>query len=1554
MLSRIKSKFTAAGLSKLKIVLPAISVLFVLLAVGFYVFYLAEKEFVPVQAGAGQNVQGWIWSENIGWISLNSSNCDPDNDGQSNGATGCPSTGSAVPNYGVSIYRPSNWSDAEAGKFSGWAWSENIGWVAFDRATAGNPPFAPFLNATNTVLAALDDDSNAVRGWARAVSACKDNYWNGSACTSTSAGSASGGWDGWIKLGPSTMGVDATPPVISSVVAINITATSATATWSTDEISTSQVEYGLTGSYGSQTTLDATLLTSHSVNLTGLTSNTLYHFRVKSKDAANNEAISGDYTFTTLEIPGSLNWTQTSNPLNSANTERAQAIAVDSTGIYVAGSDKSAGAGRWRVEKRNVSDGSIVWTITSDPHSTCNDISYAIAVDSTGIYVAGQANAAGACGYYRWRVEKRSLTTGALITSFGTNGIVDGVASGSDARRATAIAVDSTGIYVAGYDAVPGNYQWRIEKLNPTNGSSIWVQTSNPSSQTAEYAYAIVVDSTGFYVAGSDLSLGSSNAQWRVEKRNLTDGNLITSFGTNGVATSNPSSSSDVSYTITVDSTGFYVAGYDSSPGNYQWRVEKRSLTDGSQIWVQTSNPSSQNDLAYAIAVDSTGFYVAGSDKTVGSSNLQWRVEKRSLITGVLIYGVTSNPSSTNDEALAITVDSSAIYAAGYDNVPGNEQWRIEKRAKGMADTSAPLISGVAAQNITFDSAAIVWNTDETANSQVDYGLTTSYGTTFSYTSTYGTFHVSILNGLSPNTTYNFRVKSKDPDNNEATSGNYIFTTSNTGLGTMGDLFGVGVYAWSEGSIYGVSTTPVACRKGTTYAGTTGDPYPAVTNVAAGDYYSLAIKTTRKVEVWGQSTWGETTRSGTLLNPSPANISDIIAIDGGRDHTVAIKSDRTMWAWGSNSYGQLGNGTFVGGTSPVQVLGLGGVGFLTGVTAVAAGQSIYAPAYSYGHSLAVKSDGTAWAWGSNSNGQLGTGGSNSSTPVQVKSTTGSGYLTDVVAIAAGYNYSLALKSDGTVWAWGVNNYGQLGGGTTAQSTLPVQVKDLSGTGYLTGIIAIDAGEYHTLALKSDGTVWAWGRNDYGQLGDGTATQRTLPVQVSGLSAVSAIRASSTGDLFSPTAYFSMALKSDGTVWVWGRNNYGQLGNGTTDSSAHSTPSQVPGLSGISAIAAGGAHALALKSDGTVVWAWGMNSTGQLGDGTQTNRSSPVQVSGIYSGVSWTDIPCPANTKHLFKTMAPQPGLLAFVNAGGSSALVYLYRSTDDGQNWTLEHTGGDQVNIPQRNIITQVGDQIYAYCGKNPSGYNQICRSSDDGQTWTQSVTPITGSFCSLYAHTNVVLVGTCFGSGGPVGKITLSADFGSTWPEVYWMGSNSQSEVGNMYGFEYVESGAGDVISPTFGYIAFDGSTRKIWKRVTRYTYPTCTNTSTGTNRLSKGAAGCPPAAAQLCGTYSTDANCEFMVALKDIAATFPFTATFGSMSVFYGNDIPAPSPTDILYAVVQDSVSPYIAKVIKSTDYGSTWTLHFDTGVAGQQPGRIAKLLNEAKLLFTLYNNSVYKISP
>jgi len=239
------------------------------------------------------------------------------------------------------------------------------------------------------------------------------------------------------------------------------------------------------------------------------------------------------------------------------------------------------------------------------------------------------------------------------------------------------------------------------------------------------------------------------------------------------------------------------------------------------------------------------------------------------------------------------------------------------------------------------------------------------------------------------------------------------------------------------------------------------------------------------------------------------------------------------------------------------------------------------------HSLALKSDGTVLAWGDNANGQFGDGTNTSrNTPVQVSG------LTGVVNIAAGIIHSLALKSDGTVWAWGYNGHGQLGDGTTTGRNTPVQVSGL------TGVVDIAAGTYHSLALKSDGTVWVWGSNNYGQLGDGTTTNRNTPVQVSGLTGVVDIAAGTT---------HSLALKSDGTVWVWGYNGHGQLGDGTNTS--RNTPVQVSGLTGVVNIAAGDVHSLALKSDGTV-WAWGYNGYGQLGDGTTTNRNTPVQVSGL--------------------------------------------------------------------------------------------------------------------------------------------------------------------------------------------------------------------------------------------------------------------------------------------------------------------------------------------------------
>ncbi len=195
-------------------------------------------------------------------------------------------------------------------------------------------------------------------------------------------------------------------------------------------------------------------------------------------------------------------------------------------------------------------------------------------------------------------------------------------------------------------------------------------------------------------------------------------------------------------------------------------------------------------------------------------------------------------------------------------------------------------------------------------------------------------------------------------------------------------------------------------------------------------------------------------------------------------------------------------------------------------------------------------------------------------------------------VSAGGGHVLALKSDGTVWSWGENREGQLGDGTTVDKHTPVKVSGL------TDMVALSSGSYHSLALKSDGTVWAWGENWYGQLGDGTTVDKHTPVKVSGLTDVVAL---STG-----TCY-SLALKSDGTVWSWGQNWAGQLGDGTTEDRI--TPVQVSGLTDVVALSGAEMHSLALKSDGTI-WAWGENWYGQLGDGTTVDKHTPVKVSGL--------------------------------------------------------------------------------------------------------------------------------------------------------------------------------------------------------------------------------------------------------------------------------------------------------------------------------------------------------
>jgi hypothetical protein len=389
------------------------------------------------------------------------------------------------------------------------------------------------------------------------------------------------------------------------------------------------------------------------------------------------------------------------------------AIAIDASYLYIVGMGEGpAGNTHWRIEKRSITTGNVDAIFgaggyaTSDPTAN-DDEAIDIAITSTHMIVVGVEDTMAVDS--KWRVEKRNLDDGSLDAAFGPGGFITVNpivnTAGGFFERAEGVVIDGTSFFVVGNDESPGmfDYQWRVQKrsvidgaLDGTFGAGTGEVTSNPSA-AFDLARAIVHDGTSIYVAGSDDAAGSG--RWRIEKRDASTGLPDGVFGSSsGIVTSDPSLDPDGALGMAIDGTHIYVTGFDDTHGigNSQWRTEKRTLAIGGvdmafgTAGAATFNPSPDADESLASAVDATHLFLVGYASAPTLANSEWRIEKRDITDGILdaSFGtggaVTVNPSGDGDVAGDLALDATHLYIVGHDESAGSSdwQWRIEKRYK--------------------------------------------------------------------------------------------------------------------------------------------------------------------------------------------------------------------------------------------------------------------------------------------------------------------------------------------------------------------------------------------------------------------------------------------------------------------------------------------------------------------------------------------------------------------------------------------------------------------------------------------------------------------------------------------------------------------------------------------------------------------------------------------------------------------------------------------------------------------------------------------------------
>jgi alpha-tubulin suppressor-like RCC1 family protein len=525
------------------------------------------------------------------------------------------------------------------------------------------------------------------------------------------------------------------------------------------------------------------------------------------------------------------------------------------------------------------------------------------------------------------------------------------------------------------------------------------------------------------------------------------------------------------------------------------------------------------------------------------------------------------------------------------------------------------------------------------------------------------------------------------------------------------------------------------------------------TEVAPGDH-SCAVLSSGHIDCWGGNYYGALGNGKDVRSDTPVEVRgiiDAVQVTASEFSSCALLSDGHVDCWGEGEYGQLGDDTTTSSSTPVEVRGVsnatevttGGsyscamlssghidcwgadyygqlgngmkansrvpveVQGISSATQVAAGEGVRE------HACALLSSGHIDCWGRNESGQLGNGTTaSSSTPVEVQG------VANATEITAGRHASCALLSSGHVECWGGNEVGQLGGGTMGHSSIPVQAQGISDATQVT------AGDYHACATLSTGHIECWGEDEYGQLGDGSKDNRDTPVEVLGIS--SAIQVTGGGE-------HSCASLSSGDVDCWGNNKSGQLGDGTTASS--STPVEVRGISNAAKVAASDESSCALLSTGHVD-CWGNNVWGQLGNGTATTSSTPVEVLGISDAtqvaagdyhacalLSTGHIDCWGNNlsgelgdgsegeENGISTPVEVRGLTnaTEVAAGGTHSCALL--STGEVDCWGFNHFGGELGDGSEENSDIPVGVHGISDATQVTAGSGHSCALLSTGHT---------------------------------------------------------------------------------------------------------------------------------------------------------------------------------------------------------------------------------------------------